>query len=887
MTFIRHSLAYVISALSTWIEHILRAFWPFFAVCLILASIILSGWHGHLSDWTFQVIGYGAIILTLFQSIKRFKFPHHKDIQRNITRASRWPLNPYRILRDTPAKGQSPLDETELRRKDLAERYGTAEKSGAASHLNIKQRKMWTKARNDAKRLRGKIWPALPALNTNMGDKYGLRFVAIAVFTIAFFASPDNRVDRFTDAMTPTVPKLFVFTPQVAEIWVTPPEYTRLAPVTITGSGKGQKLVVPNGSTVTARVNKGWVTPTLTTPTTKTKFTPSEGRGYTATYTLNENDSRLRIHSMLETHMKLPLEVQVDQPAIVSIVEGPDVTERDRLSLRYAAQDDFGIDQVIIRLSADPMVLRRLGSPEPFERIVPLRGKTFIDQSLTLDINDHILAGLPADLTVTVIDTFGNETVTTPIGLIVPEMEFSHPLARQIAAIRKELIWSNDKDSLKLFSNMLANIREKKTAYRDDITVYLGLTTALYRMRLSETLFDKDLKDVRDLLWAIALHIDGGSSRVAAEELQNALEEMSQALSNPNLTDEEFEALQQRVQEAMQNYMQSLIEELQAQLQEQGPIDFPEELREQLQNNLNTDQAMQEMLDALQNGSREEVEQAMEQMQRMMEALKNMDMRPMTEETRQMMEELAKLKEIIQEQEKILDQTRTITPDDALNQPEDYGDSLQNDNSIFGDNSDLPPSPSEQFRNTPLEPIPPKSPLQSEPPTQEIPDGMTAEDLSKDQQALQDKLKGLRERIEELTGEDPEFMQRADKAMKDARDALANDAPEAAIPHEERALRELQEGMSESMQNMAQSIGSMITFGMPQMGRPQGGEGRDPLGRQRGDNGTDTSTQDIDMSEEEKRRRLRAIRDKILEKSDQIDQDPTSEEYYDNLLERF
>ena len=159
-------------------------------------------------------------------------------------------------------------------------------------------------------------------------------------------------------------------------------------------------------------------------------------------------------------------------------------------------------------------------------------------------------------------------------------------------------------------------------------------------------------------------------------------------------------------------------------------------------------------------------------------------------------------------------------------------------------------------------------------------------DKADTQQAIREKLRDLRERIDELMGEDPDFMQRADGAMRDSRDALVNNAPRASIPHQERALRELKQGMKQSMQNMASSMGRMLSFSMPNFSRGKNG-GRDPLGRSMGENGRETDTKDVDMSESEKRKRLRAIRDKIMRKSDGADQDPMADEYFDNLLERF
>jgi len=98
-------------------------------------------------------------------------------------------------------------------------------------------------------------------------------------------------------------------------------------------------------------------------------------------------------------------------------------------------------------------------------------------------------------------------------------------------------------------------------------------------------------------------------------------------------------------------------------------------------------------------------------------------------------------------------------------------------------------------------------------------------------------------------------------------------------------LRELKSGKEQAMQQMASGISGVISLGLPSMGRRPGGD-TDPLGRRPGQ-GRHTATDDVDIPEEEKRRRIREIRDRILEKSDGFEKDPLSDEYFDNLLERF
>lgn len=849
---IKNSIVFAISAISTLVDHFLRAFWPLICLVAVFISMALVGVSEKLPSWGFQIFAMSTLIISAYFGHKRFKWPSKSDIENKITAFNRLDFNPYRAIDDAPA-----------------------------TDLTYEQKLLWRRHRLYAASLRNRAWPALPHPNLSHIDKYGLRFLSIALLIGAWFYTSSNKAEILKTAFIPERPAFLYVHPYEAELWITPPEYTRIAPMYLKNSGN-TLIEVPEGSTVTARTNKGWISPTLKTPTESIKLSGNRKQGYTAEAITAQKSGPYSISSFLIPRLKTHLKLIPDLKPILSIVEGPETDENKRLHIRYASKDDFGLSEVTVEINADEMIKRRIGNPKPFTQTTHLNGQTFIDQTLSLDLSDHALAGLPVEVVLSAKDTKGQIKSTKTYSTILPELEFSHPMARQLAAIRKELLWSADIDSIRLFSNNIYQMRETKDAYKNDPIVYLGLTTLFYRMRNIERISGKDIGEIRNLMWSLALHIDGGSLRVASENLQDALSRMAQALDNPNMTDEDFNTLQQQLESAMAEYMNSLMSELAAKFQEQGKdFQIPDELREQMQDNVNTNEFLQKMMNALENGSRADVAEALRQMEQMLQSMENMKIEPLSEDMQKYIEEMAKLKEIIRDQEKLLDETQTLAPPEDM-VTEDYGEDFDlGEKSIFKDfESFLPPSPSETYKFT----LPEDK--KEMPDISEQKETFDTGDKADTQQAIREKLRDLRERIDELMGEDPDFMQRADGAMRDSRDALVNNAPRASIPHQERALRELKQGMKQSMQNMASSMGRMLSFSMPNFSRGKNG-GRDPLGRSMGENGRETDTKDVDMSESEKRKRLRAIRDKIMRKSDGADQDPMADEYFDNLLERF
>jgi|GEM_PF-3025900 uncharacterized protein (TIGR02302 family) len=841
---LKHKIVFGLSAVSVFIDHLLRAFWVLLCLMLALIALAFFGLHDVLSATAFQLLTLLAFLAGAWHGIKQLILPVRIEIEKRLYQANQLPVNPYTVLKDHPT-----------------------------NQLTAEQQTLWESGQIYARQLKGKLHPALPAPKLGQKDRYQLRYITFLLFILGWFYQGSDHSTQLARAFIPEPPGFMTARAEINEIWITPPEHTGLAPLYFDQSGN-KTVTVPEGSILTARLSRAWFTPMLITTSTKVAFVAGNSSGYTVEYPIAENDQTLKIKSGPRTRLKLSIKVDQDMAPIVSIADGPELTEDNRISVRYAARDDYGLDTVEIQISPDRMIARRLGNPAPWTKTNRLGGNKFIDQTARLDLTDHALAGLPVEVSVVATDSKGQTTKTDPVSFILPSLEFTHPVARKLASLRQELLWSADADSYHLFANMINKILIHPESFKHDTTVFLGLSSAMYRLQYIEHVDGKSVSGLRDLLWQLALRIEGGSTRVAAEDLQNVLNEMAQALENPNLSEGEFSALQKRLEQAMAEYFQSLMSELAAQMQENGSdMSLPEELKDQVENQMDTGNFMEELMDALQNGSRGEVADALREMERMVEQMKNTKIKPMTEEMRKAVEALAKLKDVIRDQEELLDQTRTITPE-APQETLDYGETVPPDNnSIFnGERSYMPPAPSDTNRAE----VPP-----SKTPAEPVETGEFADT----QQIIREDLRDIHTKLEDATGKRAAFIDRADQAMKNARDALVNNAPAASIPEQERALRELKSGKEQAMQQMASGISGVISLGLPSMGRRPGGD-TDPLGRRPGQ-GRHTATDDVDIPEEEKRRRIREIRDRILEKSDGFEKDPLSDEYFDNLLERF
>mgnify|MGYP000294604420 CR=1 FL=1 len=354
-------------------------------------------------------------------------------------------------------------------------------------------------------------------------------------------------------------------------------------------------------------------------------------------------------------------------------------------------------------------------------------------------------------------------------------------------------------------------------------------------------------------MWELALRIDGGSTRIAAENLQKTLSTAAEALKNPNLTEEQFDQIRQRLEQAVAEYMQSLMRTLDAKMRAEGMEGLPPELAEMMDNQIDAGGMMQQLQELLENGSREEIAKALSDMQKMVEQLQNTDFQPMSAEMMQTMQQTAALKEIITRQEGLLGKTLDIAPE-----------------------------ASEGAANDPFREFAPA-------PETDAPDnGAVVAPLAPEQAQIEQDLRAVQSALAKGMPINTDFITSARRAMDQAVENLQKNNATAAVKAEQRALDELKKGMKETMQQMKQAMGRMINLGFAPPRRPgQAGEDgpRDPFGRPAA-RGQDENS-GVTLSDEEERRRIQDIRDEILDKSGRIKDDPLAEDYFDKLLERF
>lgn len=692
-------------------------------------------------------------------------------------------------------------------------------------------------------------------------DPFALRAVVVLALFVAIAASGRLAPERLAEALVPRFGK-GASGPVSAEAgftaWITPPAYTRLAPIYLGGQGiaPGGALRVAAGSTVMARLY-GVGSGAVGFDKTEVPLEAVEERTFAGEVPV-QVAGRLALFGGGSELAAWPLDVVADLPPRVIFPAPPSSTEQKSLRISYAAEDDYGVQSIVLEI-------RLKGEGEPL--VVPLGGASGRPEAKGTTFRDLTAspwAGLDVTATLVATDALGQAGRSDPVTLALPERNFRHPVARAVVAARKHLV---DKPAeRRKVAEALAGIADDVGSYGEQTGVYLGLGQAVLKL-LRHRDGSQDA-EVVDLLWAIALDLDSGRVGSAQAQLRAAQDALEQALES-GAPDAEIARLMSELRSAMDDYLRALTEEA---LRGGGDT---AEMREGGDGQVITGEDLQRMLDdalrAAEGGSRDAAREMLSQLREMMENLQAAPADPAdaeaSEALNRSMEQMGGL---------LRDQSRLRDRSFAEQQRREGADGLPSSQGM--PNQSMPgqgmPGQGQQGQGQQGQP---RAGQSGSSPGGDMPG------LARQQEALRRQLGDVLSTLADQGLPMPDALARADRAMDAARDALAGNDPGAAAAAQGQALDALREGMQALGEQMARQVGS--ARGRGSAGDRPGGE-RDPLGRPKpGQNFGEG--QDIRVPTEAEAKRVREILDELQRRAGERDRSEEELDYIRRLIERF
>lgn len=671
----------------------------------------------------------------------------------------------------------------------------------------------------------------LPAPGLARLDPWALRAALLMLLVIGVTVSWGDAGNRLARAALPVLGGAGGGGPATVEVWISPPDYTGKAPRFLQAAqGSGEIIEVPAQSRVLAQLHGGSGTPVLTLGGEETEFAAMGERSFQASATV-EADGRLAIAQRGREIAGWPLKAVPDSPPEIEYFKPPARSPRATLRLDFEARDDYGVTDVkatIMRLPPEDD-----GVPPDGEIVLDLplagNGRTEARGTSYHDLTAHPWAGLPVSIVLEASDAVGQTGQSDAFTMALPERIFQHPVARAIIEQRKRLtVTPGERRDV---ARRLRAIGSQPRHYFDNLTVYLALRSAQWRL-----IFDRDdavIPSVQSLLWDTALRIEDGNLSLSERELREAEEALREALSR-DASDEVLEQLMDELQRALDAYLQALAEEMRNNPDRFG-FDMPLDSEFMALEAQDLRRMIERMRELSRSGAKDAARQLLQQLQSMMENLRGMARGQNQPGNNEAAKTLRDLQDIIRRQEGLLNRTFRQSQD-------------MQSGSFPGARPNTRPGAREQER-------------------------------------LRRDLGDVMRRLGEMTGNIPRPLGKAERAMREAFEALDQNAPGQAVGPQGRALDQLRQGGRAAAAELMRQFGGLA--GQNQ-GRPgnQAGQNRDPFGRPIEGFGS-ANTSDVQIPDQPDLQRARQILDELRRRAGERGR-PTDElDYIERLLRRF
>ena len=848
-------------------ERLTQSFWPFWTVLFFTLAPLMMGWQDFLPlevVWGYGVAALVALLWTLYRGVRQMAWPTNAQAIARVD--ARLPGRPIAALNDVQAIGAG----------------DAASEAVWNAHLLRMEQKT-----HDARAVE-------PDLRLSSNDPFGIRYMAVLVMVLALLFGSIWRVGSVADAATGAD---ILATGPVWEGWIEPPAYTG-KPTLYLADIIANRVQVAQGSFITLRlygdVGALSVSETVSGRTEDLGAATDQQQGFEVT-----QEGELSIVGTGGQTWKFLL-LEDAEPTVE--LSGPiEADAQGEMSQPFSATDDYGViaGTATIELNLAELPRRHglaidgdardailLDLPMPFSG-----DRADFEELLIDDFSEHPWANMPVTMTLQVEDALGQVGSSEAQQITLPGRRFFQPIARAVIEQRRDILWA--KANAPRVAQVLRAISNRPDELFPDETTYLRLRYIIRRLENMETtgLSDAVQDEVVLALWELAVQLEEGSLADARARLERAQERLEEAMRN-GASDEEIAELMQELREATNDYMQML-----AQNAEPNPngTDQPDNTQES--NNISQDE-LQALMDRIQElmeeGRMAEAMELMEQLNELMENLRVTEGEggeggPQTP-GQQSMEDLA---ETLRDQQDLTDEAfRDLQ--EQFNQGQQDGQQQGQEPGQQGQDGQ------EGDGNQPGQ-----EQGQGQGQGDNTQGGLTDDNgqggegnggpqsLAERQQALRDGLNQLRNGLPGLSGDAADnaeqSLERAEGAMDGAEDALRNGDLAEAIDQQAEAMDALRDGLRNLGQALAENQMDELQEGQGTQtgnaeGRPEP-ERRDPLGRQMGNTGQFGSEES--MLQDEIDRRAEELLQELRNRSADQERPQIELDYLRRLLERF
>ncbi len=682
---------------------------------------------------------------------------------------------------------------------------------------------------------------AQPRSNWRAFDPLALRLPIVMAAITAFILGGGELKSNFLNA--------FHFGPAavaksaILDAWVKPPSYTGKPPLLLTSPAMQEKLTanpelnVPENAGISLRL-QGAAKPRLLL------LSPGSKDQTVALADLKQEDKDGAF--TVEAKLDRPATIKVldgdqvladwnialisDQPPKIEFVEEPKGDSHGKLSVKWHASDDYGVKNISAEINLSDQQDKSDGFagngvflyPAPEFKISMAKPNAKDDTETSLaDLASHPWAGLWAEMTLTATDAAGHKTTSAPKRFKMAQRDFVMPFARALDEQRKRFILSPDAapDAATMINAMLL--------YPFELKGRMGLNINLARVnaQLFNASHPDDVVAVTKNLWPLIVSVDDGNLADSKTRLKQLADQLRQALREGAPKDKIAE-LMKKLQDEMNKLAEKMQKDGQQKQAEQG------QQKDQGQVQTITPEQLQSMLDEIdkltKEGNTDKAQELLSQLDEMLQNLQPGDGQS-AEGGQPGQDQMDGLNGLLGKQQKLMDETQRLG---------------QNEKGKEGQ-GDQPGD-------------------------------------------LADKQKGLRGQLGKMgkglgSAEGGDKFSEAEKNMGDAEDALRRGNKDEALRQQNKALRNMMQGMNKLAEKMDKD-GKGKGQGRGNQQGQGNGRANDPLGRPQGPRRPDVGDNRNVLPKDAARKRSGDILKELRDRANEQGLDSETRGYIDGLL---
>ncbi|TAL03412.1 MAG: DUF4175 family protein [Rhodospirillaceae bacterium] len=732
-------------------EQIWNRLWP-------VASLLAAGTAVALTDVLPSLPGFvhlavlacfivGLCLLTA-RRMRGFVLPTRAEARARLEAASPVPHRPLTAVEDTLATESTPL-----------------------------QRLLWRRHQREARAGLDRLRNPWPSSAIARHDVFALRALAVLLLVVAVIGASGDIGVRLRRAL---IPSFGGGDGAVAiKLWITPPAYTNRSPlfvevpapkdfaahtleipagskalVVVTGAERGVALVTK------ARGQAARTMPLVGLDGSEALDGKPPSAGSSRLETVLDPTERLEIRR--DAHVLAAWDVKwvADRPPTVAILNPPRDAGSGRLKIDYAADDDYGIETMTAHVTRTQGSLQDNGETVDIPLAVPAFDRKNTAHTALLDLAGSPWTGLSATIQLVVTDQAGQSASSAAIQTVLPERDFTHPVAQEVAHWRKALM-ADPQRAAGPAQESFARLLEHPEAFGGDHIVTLALSTSMYR--LSYQAPDDAIVGLPELLWQTAVRIEDGDRGAAESRMTDAERDLQDAMAR-NASPEEISKLVDQLQRALADYTRALLDSMPTKGVELGGIDnqgnvvSPEDIAA----------LMEQLRQLTQMGARDVAKQMLGQIQSMLQTLRNAASGNGSNPEMQAAEQLMRdMRELTEAQSQLLNDSFTHVRQEALRERRD--------------------------------------------------NGTASAKAAGAQEKLRARLGELSQQVTQMTGGSSDDLGAASKAMGDAAAALKSGAWQSGAETQGVALAKLEAGMQQASQQILRALAEKGVPGFVQM----------------------------------------------------------------------